>query len=563
MNVKITQWGMAALAVLALGACGDSEAATTAPKLSTVELTRGDLVLRAEATGAVEPVRKVEVKSKASGEILKLYVDVGDVVEPGALLADVDPRDVRNRFDQAKADLDVAKARTEISKAQLDRSAELLAAGVIAEQEHESKRLEYANAVANQVKAETNYELAELQLSDVTIKAPMRGTIIQKNVEEGQVIQSASGNVSGGTTLFVMANLDEMQVRTLVDETDMGDIRAGLSSNVTVEAYPDRTFRGDVEKIEPQATVQQNVTMFPVIVSLENRGGLLKPGMNAEVEILIDQALDVLLVPNSAIVRTQDVGPAAMALGLDVESMDLTEFMRAGRAGRANGGTASPTDGAQVAAATPAGAQAPAAQSAAPPQARPGAGAAPAAGSSRGAGAPADDPQAAARRARFDSLRAQVERGEITQDSMRALMQAMRSQGGAGPGAVPGGGAPPAAPAGAGGRATGEGEQAAGAAAAAARQTRPAVVFVLGADSVPAPRLIQVGLNDWDNTQVVGGLEGNETLVVVSAAQLQAQQQQWLSQLRSRMGSSPFGGGGPGMGGGPGGGPGGGRPPGR
>lgn len=559
MNVKIAQWGMAALAVLSLGACGDSEAATTSPRLSTVELTRGDLILRAEATGAVEPVRKVEVKSKASGEILKLYVDVGDVVEPGALLAEVDPRDVRNRFDQAKADLDVAKARTEITKAQLDRSQELLSAGVIAEQEHESKRLEYANAVANQVKAETNYELAELQLSDVTIRAPMRGTIIQKNVEEGQVIQSASGNVSGGTTLFVMANLDEMQVRTLVDETDMGDIRAGLASNVTVEAYPERTFRGDVEKIEPQATVQQNVTMFPVIVSLENREGLLKPGMNAEVEILIDQALDVLLVPNSAIVRTQDVGPAALALGLDVESMDLTEFMRAGRAGRANGGTASSADGAQGTAATPAGGQASAARSAASAQARPEAAAAPGTDSPRGAGASAADPQAAARRARVDSLRARVERGEITQDSMRVLMQAMRPQGGMGPGAAPGGETAQAAPARAGGRAAGEAERAEGAAAAAARQTRPAVVFVLGADSIPTPRLIQVGLNDWDNTQVVSGLEGNETLVVVSAAQLQAQQQQWLNQLRSRMGSNPFGGGGPGMGGGPGGG----RPPGR
>jgi HlyD family secretion protein len=524
MNATLTRWGGTALAVLVLTACKDSQAAST-PKLATAEVTRGDLVIRAEATGTVEPVRSVEVKSKASGEILKLYVDVGDAVEPGALLVAVDPRDVRNKYDQAQADLEVAKTRTEISKSQLDRSQELLTAGVITEQEHESKRLEYANAVANQVKAETNFELAELQLSDVTIRAPMRGTIIQKSVEEGQVIQSASGNVSGGTTLFVMANLDEMQVRTLVDETDMGDIRAGLSTIVTVEAFPDRTFRGDVEKIEPQATVQQNVTMFPVIVTLDNRAGLLKPGMNAEVEILVDQATDVLLVPNSAIVRPADVGPAALALGLDVESMDLTQFMRAGRAGGRNGAGAGAPGAATPGAATPGGA----ATQAAPA---------------------ASDPQAAARRARVDSLRARVERGEITQDSMRVLMQALRPQGAGAPaGSMTSGGA------------ARDGAQAVAAGTASARETRASVVFVLRADSVPEPRLIQVGLNDWDNTEVVSGLDGTETLVVVSAAQLQARQTEWLNQIRSRMGGSPFGGGGPGMGGGPPAG-GGGRPPG-
>jgi HlyD family secretion protein len=543
MKTIALRWGGAALTLVVLSACGSSEAATGAPALQTETTKRGDLTLMAEATGSVEPVRSVEVKSKASGEILRLYVDVGDAVEPGALLAEIDPRDVRNRYEQAQADLEVAKARTEISKAQIDRSQELLTAGVIAQQEHEATRLEYANALANQVKAETNFELAELQLGDATIKAPMRGTIIQKNVEEGGVIQSASGNVSGGTTLFIMANLENMQVRTLVDETDMGDIRAGLAANVTVEAFPDRTFQGSVQKIEPQAVVQQNVTMFPVIVTLDNREGLLKPGMNAEVAILIAQATDVLLVPNSAIVRPQDVGPAALALGLDVASMDLTQFMQAGR----NGGGASASGDAegQGGGREAATAQAPATQAREAPT---GAQRSRAAGARAQGGAGANDPQAAARRARVDSLRAKVERGEISQDSMRVIMQAMRPQGGfpGGPGSGAMGGSVPTA----GGSAPD---------AAPVRQAQRRVVFVLGADSVPQPRLVQVGLNDWDNTEVMSGLEGNETLVIVSAAQLQARQTEWLNQIRSRMGGNPFGGGGPGMGGGPGGG----RPPGR
>jgi HlyD family secretion protein len=498
MNMKIRRWGGAVVLLVGVTACSIGEAAEEAPNLQTATVSRGDLDIRAEATGTVEPIRSVEVKSKASGEILRLYVDVGDEVEPGALLAEIDPRDVRNRHAQTKADLDVAVARTEIALAQLQRSEELLAAGVIAEQEHETKRLDYANALANQVKAETNFELSELQLEDVTIRAPMKGTILQKDVEEGQVIQSASGNVSGGTTLFIMANLDQMQVRTLVDETDMGELRAGMQTTVKVEAFPDRMFRGEVEKIEPRAEVQQNVTMFPVIVNLDNRAGLLKPGMNAEVEILIDQATDVLLVPNTAIVQMQDVGPAALALGLDVESIDMTQFMGAGRGNaRFPGATGTRPGGATES-------REGQAEEASPEQG----------GDTQGA-------TGGDLRARMQQLRAQVEAGEISQDSMRAALQSMRARGGSG------------------GR-----QLAAAEGAVPPRQTRPAVVFVMRADSVPEPRLIQVGLNDWDNTQVVDGLEGDETLVVVGAAQLQAQQQEWLNNMRSRMGGSPFGGGG-------------------
>jgi HlyD family secretion protein len=262
------------LGVLAIAGCRVGEAAEDAgPRLLTVEATRGDLIIRAEATGAVEPVRKVEVKSTASGEILRLHVDVGDQVERGTLLAEIDPRDVRNRFNQVQADLDVARARLDISRAQLERSTSLLEAQVITQQEHENATLDFTNARASLVRAETDFNLAELQLADVNIRAPLAGTIIQKNVEEGTVIQSASSNVSGGTALFVMADLNEMQVRTLVDETDMGDLAPGLETAVRVEAFPDRTFRGVVQKIEPQAQVEQNVTMFPVIVTLDNRGG--------------------------------------------------------------------------------------------------------------------------------------------------------------------------------------------------------------------------------------------------------------------------------------------------
>jgi HlyD family secretion protein len=494
-NHTWTRRAVVLLAGLGLAACQDSEAADEAPAIQTTQVIRGDLRLEAEATGTIEPIRSVEVKSLASGEILRLLADVGDEVEQGTLLAEVDPRDVRNAFDQAEADLEVARARVEITGAQLARSQQLLESQVITEQENEQTRLDHANAQADLVRAETNYRLAELRLSDVDIRAPLGGTVIQRDVGQGQVIQSAAQNVSGGTTLFVMANLEDVRVRALVDETDMGEIRAGLPARVRVEAFPDRTFEGTVQKVEPQAVVEQNVTMFPVIVDLDNRAGLLKPGMNAEVTVLIDEAADVVMVPNNAVVQVSDIGPAAMALGLDMDQVDLP---RMGRGGGPPGGA--PGSG--------------------PPGGGPAAGGAPGAADGKSATPPApatgdNGPADGEARARIQELRAQAQRGEISRDSLRSAVQSLRADAGAfgASGDVPG--LPP-------------------------RETRPAAVFVMNEQGEPELRMVRIGINDWDHTQVVSGLEEGETLAVVGAAQLQAQQQEFLDRIRSRRGGGPF-----------------------
>ncbi len=457
---------LAVLAVAAVtAACSTGESAPVST-YQTTQATRGTLRITAEATGTVEPVRTIEVKSLAGGEILEMFVDVGDEVTPGTLLARLDPRDVQNRYNQAQADLEVARASMENARAQFERNEQLLEAGVITQQEFESSNLQYANAQASLTRAETNFELAELQLNDVTIRAPLAGTILTRNVEEGSVIQSASGNVSGGTVLMTMAALATMRVRTLVDETDMGDLRAGMFATVSVEAYPGRTFRGEIEKIEPQAVVQQNVTMFPVIVTLDNSDGLLKSGMNAEVEILIDQADDVVLVPNNTVVQMQDAAAAASALGLDPEAIDMAS-LRPRPAGSSDGEASEGGEGAM----------------------------------------------------NMDSLRARMQRGEISRDSLRALAGAFRGAAGARGGFGRGGQQAVTNP----------------------RDPRPAVVFVMNELGEPEPRGITIALNDWDNTQVVSGLEEGTEIAEIGAAQLQAAQAAQLERMRSRFGGSgPF-----------------------
>jgi HlyD family secretion protein len=514
--MRMRLWSAVLLAPIIV-ACGADEGEEVA-SLQTATVIRGDLRITAEATGSVEPIRKVEVTSKASGEVLRLYVDVGDEVEPGGLIAEVDPRDVENAFDQADADLVVAQARLEISQAQLDRSVQLLESGVISSQEHESRVLDFANAQATLVRSQTNQELAQLRLDDVIIRAPLAGTILEKNVEEGQVIQSASQNVSGGTTLVIMADLQSMQVRTLVDETDIGDIRPGMQATVTVEAYPQERFVGIVEKIEPQALVQQNVTMFQVIVQLDNRSGLLRPGMNSEVEIELAQASDILLVPNSAVVTPEDVEPAAMVLGLDLEAIDTSNLFAGLDDGSGRGGPPAADQGGEQAGSARVGA--------APGGRASGAGR----GSGRGAGS---GPGGAA----FDSFRVLRASG-ISQDSVLVLLPELASlfagRGGGGRGGFPGSGdaqrgAQPGDP-------TERGE---GNASGSQRETTRAVVFLIAEDGTLEPKGILIGLSDYDFTEVVSGLDEGQMITVVGAAQLRASQDEFLERMRS----NPFGGG--------------------
>lgn len=439
----------------AVVACNGTEASESGAgsAMETAPVTRGDLTVTAEAAGQIEPIRLVEVKSKASGEITEILIETGDVVETGQLLVRIDPRDVRNAFDQADADLEVARARLATSEAQRKRSEELRAANVVTEQEYESAALEEANARAQFIKAQTNLQLARERLNDVTIRAPINGTVIAETMEIGQIIASASQNISGGTTLLTMADLNEMQVRALVDETDLGRIQPGLNVRVRVEAYPDRVFNGQVLKIEPQAVVEQNVTMFPVLVRLDNREGLLKPGMNADVEVRIADRSGVVLVPNSAIVGPRDLAAAAEVLGLDVEAVRAQ--MRGGAA-PANGARA---DGAQRAA--PAGVAGPQGAD----------------GRERGAG----------------------------------------TAGPAGPGAR----RPMAAGAGS--------------------DARQGFVFIAGSNGIEARR-VTLGVNDWDNTEVISGLDEGDSVILMSVARLQAQQAEFENRMRERT-SGPFPGG--------------------
>jgi len=241
-------------------------------------------------------------------------------VAQGAVLAAIDPRDVQNALDQAEADQQVAEVQFRTTHAKRERVEELRKANAMTQEEYESAVQAEASAQATLVRARTNLQLARVRSRDVQVSAPIAGTIIERPVEAGQIITSATANISGGTTLVKMADLSQMQVRAKVDETDIGRVAAGQEVRVSVDAYPGRTFAGQVLKIEPEAIIEQNVTMFPVLVTIDNREGLLKPGMNAKVSIDVVRRTHVLTVPTGAVVSVRGAASAAALLHLPEEA---------------------------------------------------------------------------------------------------------------------------------------------------------------------------------------------------------------------------------------------------
>jgi HlyD family secretion protein len=567
---------LALAVVVGTSACGGGK--DKAPFVQTALVTRRTIVIDAEATGSVEPINVVEVKSKASGLITKMTVETGTLVKPGDLLVQIDTRDVQNQYNQAEADLKAAQAKLQVSEQQKKRSDELFKARVITSQEYEAASLDLENSRAAVIRSAANLDLAKQRLEDATVTAPTAGTILTKTVSLGQVITSATNSATGGTTLLTMADLSRVRVRALFNETDIGQVRAGQTANVTVDAYPDRRFQGVVEKIEPSATIQQNVTMFPVLVTLDNRDAYLKPGMNGEVAVLVDQVNDVLAVPNDAVKNVREAAATGQMLGLNADSVtaEVRSQMQNGfgrmRSDRGSGGVPSIAAAQGEVSITPQG----------EPLQQPQQG-------GRQQIEVTDQQCADVKKAlakkpdvqkKLDDLRSKVRSGEMDFTAVREETQKLYASAGVDARMAGACRRKEMAAAGAGGptRMSGSdqrdggfgqrrGSNAAGQAppaggglqlstpelGGAARRTRPGLVFVVdSARKTYHARVVMLGASNFDYTEVVSGVKEGERVALLASLALQAQRQQQNDRLRQGMGVpglTPNAGGGRGGGG--------------
>jgi HlyD family secretion protein len=272
-----------------------------------IKVERGDLKVSVSATGTVQPIYKIDVKSKASGTILSLKVNQGDKIHKGDKIVSIDKVDTKAAYDQSLAALQTAQATLEQQKSNFARQTELHNQKLISDADMEAAKVTLATAKANLLSSQASYDQAKIRLDETEITAPIDGLVLDKPVDEGQVIASATGNVSGGTTIITLADMAKVYVEAAVDEVDIGKIRIGMKATIVADAFPDEKFYGKVLRIFPLGVVNQNVTQFTVVIEVENPQLRLLSGMNTTVEIVATDKHNVLIVPTEALKDDKDM----------------------------------------------------------------------------------------------------------------------------------------------------------------------------------------------------------------------------------------------------------------
>ncbi len=315
-----------------------------ASKLSTIE--RGDIARSVVATGKIQPRSKVDVKSKASGIVKKLYVDYGEYVKEGQLLAELDKEELAARLREAKATLQAAEAAEQAAQASfernkveaegpdlpflksaMERAFKMHKEGLIAKALVEDADKGYQMAVNKQLTASRNVavsraeiararaqvaqaravlERAEEDLSNSTIVSPMNGLVLSRNVEVGDAVSSILVLGSQATLIMELGDVSDVYVLGKVDQADIGKVYLGQRARIVVESFKEKKFEGQVTKISPLGVEKDNVTTFEVRVSIRNPGGELKANMSANAEVILEEKKRVLLLPETAVVYDKD-----------------------------------------------------------------------------------------------------------------------------------------------------------------------------------------------------------------------------------------------------------------
>lgn len=314
-----------------------------ASRLAAVE--RGDITRSVVATGKVEPIAKVEIKSKANGIIKELKVQIGDFVQPGQVLAELDKENLEARVRETKAAFIGAESNLKAAQAQLEknkveaegpdvpftkrnfeRAEKLLKDGVLPQQSFDDTRSAYELAlnrqnaaraqlaVSDAKVAQAKAEVAQAQaavdrsveeLSYATVRSPIRGVVLSRDVEIGSPVSSILNMGAAATLVMVLGDISQVYVRGKVDEADIGVVKLGQTSKIKVETFKDKIFEGTVTQISPLGVDKDNVVTFEVKVSINNPGGELRANMTANAEIVLEEHKDVLLVAESAVIYDQ------------------------------------------------------------------------------------------------------------------------------------------------------------------------------------------------------------------------------------------------------------------
>jgi len=270
----------------------------SAPQFQTQEVTRGDIIQAVTATGALNPVTNVTVGSQISGNIQKLYVDWNSPVKANQIVAQLEPSTYKAAVAQADGELASANATLELTQIEAKRADQLFSSKLISESDHDTAIANLHSAQATVQIRQAALDTAKVNLDRCTIMSPVDGIVISRNVDVGQTVAASLS----APTLFVIANdLTKMQIDANVSEADVGGVEVDQNVTFTVDAFPTRTFVGKVVQVRNAPTNYQNVVTYDCVIGVDNHDMKLKPGMTANVSIVIAERRDALKIANSAL----------------------------------------------------------------------------------------------------------------------------------------------------------------------------------------------------------------------------------------------------------------------
>lgn len=266
-------------------------------QLETVNPEMGEISNSITATGTIQPVDTVAVGTQVSGIIKNIYVDFNSTVKKGELLATLDPDLLQYQSQQIKANLQNAKSNLAYNEININRQSQLYKVGAISKADYDVATNQYNAAKAQVGSVNAQLSTANKNLSLTNIYSPIDGTVLNRNVSEGQTVASSFST----PTLFSIAkDLTKMRVRASVDEADIGNVKVGQKATFTVDAFPDETFDGEVSEVRLHPTVSSNVVNYTTIINADNSSLKLKPGMTANITIYTEVLNNSMKIPVAA-----------------------------------------------------------------------------------------------------------------------------------------------------------------------------------------------------------------------------------------------------------------------
>ena len=257
-----------------------------------------DIVQTITATGRLQPIDQVDIGTEVSGTVSKIYTDFNQNVTKGQVLLEIDPQKAKAKVEQTKAAYRSAVNETQYQKRNYDRISELFQKGSVAATDLETAEYRYKNAQSSLTSARSNLEQAELDLQNCIIKSPIDGIVLNRAVEAGQTVAASLS----APTLFTLArDLTQMEVKADVDEADIGQVKTGQRVEFSVDAFPSDKFSGEVQEVRLSPNILSNVVTYTVIIRASNPNQKLLPGMTANCEIIVEEALQVLTIPMRAL----------------------------------------------------------------------------------------------------------------------------------------------------------------------------------------------------------------------------------------------------------------------